>query len=134
MVLDRPELACDPRFESNVKRVKHRAVLDAEIAAVFGGLTAAQIVDRLDRASIANARMNSVEEFLQHPQLAARNRWRTIESPVGPLSALVPPATLAETEPVMGPIPDVGQHTDAILEELGFDRATVARWRAAAMI
>jgi crotonobetainyl-CoA:carnitine CoA-transferase CaiB-like acyl-CoA transferase len=124
----------DARFDTNAKRVGHRAALDGEIARVFERLTAAQIVDRLERASIANARMNSIQEFLDHPQLAARGRWRTIESPVGPLKALVPAAGLAGVEPVMGAIPSVGQHTDAILDELGFDPATVARWRDAAII
>jgi crotonobetainyl-CoA:carnitine CoA-transferase CaiB-like acyl-CoA transferase len=134
VVLERADLAGDPRFHSNANRVANRAALDAEIAGVFDLLTAEQIVERLERAGIANARMNTMQEFVEHPQLAARKRWRTVDSPVGPLRVLIPPATLSEVEPIMGAVPDVGDHTDAILEELGFDRADVSRWRQAGMI
>ena len=92
------------------------------------------MVERLDAAGIANARMNTVREFLDHPQLAARNRWREVDSPVGPLRALVPPFMLDDQEAPMGAIPSVGQHTDAILHELGFDESTVAKWRAAGIV
>jgi itaconate CoA-transferase len=78
--------------------------------------------------------MNTVGEFLDHPQLAARDRWRQVDSPVGPLRALVPPFRLDDQEPVMGPIPALGEHTDAILGELGFDAATIARWREAGIV
>ena len=78
--------------------------------------------------------MNTVREFLDHPQLAARNRWRDVDSPVGPLRALVPPFTLDGQEPRMDAIPAVGQHTDAILGELGFDAATIAKWRGSGIV
>jgi itaconate CoA-transferase len=117
------------RFNSNLNRVENRAALDAVVERVFATLTATEIIERLDRASIANARMNTVQEFLDHPQLAARNRWRAVDSPVGPLRALIPAATLSGVDPVMGPIPCVGEHTETILAELGFDAETVARWR-----
>lgn len=133
-VLDRPELSADPRFSSNASRVKHQAALDEVIAASFAPLTAAVAIERLDAAGIANARMNTVREFLDHPQLAARNRWRHVDSPVGPLRALVPPFTLDGQEPRMDAIPAVGQHTDAILGELGFDAATIATWRASGIV
>jgi len=133
-VLDRPELSADPRFSSNASRVKHQAALDEVIAASFAPLTAAVAIERLDAAGIANARMNTVREFLDHPQLAARNRWRHVDSPVGPLRALVPPFTLDGQEPRMDAIPAVGQHTDAILGELGFDPATIATWRASGIV
>ena len=68
--------------------------------------------------------MNSVQEFLAHPQLAARDRWRDIDSPAGPLRALMPPVQMDDVEPVMGDVPALGQHTDAILDELGVDAAT----------
>jgi itaconate CoA-transferase len=74
--------------------------------------------------------MNTIQEFLDHPQLAARNRWRTVESPAGPLRALLPPFGFDEGEPQMGPIPDLGEHTDVILREFGIDDATIAKWRA----
>ena len=78
--------------------------------------------------------MNTVGEFVDHPQLAARHRWRTIDSPVGPLPALVPPADIEGVEPIMGPVPSLGQHTDDILGELGFDASTVSGWRARGVI
>jgi itaconate CoA-transferase len=124
-VLKRPELAEDPRFDSNSGRVENAAELDAAIEGALGGLTSEELISRLDAAGIANARMRSVDEFLDHPQLEARDRWREVGSPVGPLRALVPPVTMRGVEAVMEPIPEVGEHTDAILAELGLDPATV---------
>ena len=129
-VLRRPALADDPRFSANALRLENREALDAEIEAVFGALDTPDIAARLDEARIANARMRTVQQFAEHPQLAARDRWRRVETPVGPLSATLPPATIGGVEPVMGPIPALGEHTDAILGGLGFDRATIAGWRA----
>ncbi len=134
MVLERPQLVSDARFDSGPRRVQNRDELHRQIDEVFSGSTAAAIIDRLDRADIANARMNSIEEFVAHPQLTARNRWRIIDSPVGPIRALVPPFLLDGDEPAMGRIPAVGQDTDRILEELGIDRATIQSWREAGMI
>jgi itaconate CoA-transferase len=134
IVLQRGELAADPRFDSAPRRVANRRDLHLAIEEVFCRLTAQEIVARLEEAQIANARMNSIEEFLAHPQLSARNRWRDIDSPVGKLSALIPPADLAGTEPVMGPIPSLGEHTDVILEEIGFDAAALAEWRRRGVI
>ena len=133
-VLERPALASDPRFCSNSNRVNHRAELDAEIAGVFRRMSAAQIIEKLQAAQIAHARLNTVEKFVDHPQLAARGRWRQVGSPVGLLWALVPPVVLEGAEVVMGPIPAIGQHTDAILEELGYDAGSVSRWREAGVI
>ena len=78
--------------------------------------------------------MRTVRQFAEHPQLAARGRWRDVETSVGPLPAMLPPATVEGVEPVMGPIPELGAHTGAILGELGFDRAIIAGWRAAGVI
>ncbi len=128
-VLERPALAADPRFDTNTRRVEHRAALDAILAEAFGPWTADEIDARLDAAGIAHARLNTVEAFAAHPQLAARGRWREIGSPAGPLRALVPPATFAGVEPVMGPVPALGADTDAVLGEIGYDRATIAKWR-----
>jgi itaconate CoA-transferase len=133
-VLARPELADDPRFLSNPLRVEHHDALAAAIAGVFGRLTAAEIVARLDAAEIAHARLNTVAEFAAHPQLAARGRWREIASPVGPLRALVPPVAMDTLEPVMGRVPAPGEDTDTILGELGYDRDTIAGWREAGVI
>jgi itaconate CoA-transferase len=86
-------------------------------------------VARLDAGGIANARMNSVAEFLDHPQLRARDRWTRIDSPAGPVRALLPPFNFEGEHVVMGPVPALGEHSDAVLGELGFDAATVAVWR-----
>ncbi len=134
LVLQRGELARDPRFDSGPRRVANRRELHLAIEEVFCRLTASDIVARLEEAQIANARMNSVQEFLEHPQLASRKRWRDIDSPVGKLSALVPPADLEGMEPVMGPIPSLGQHTNLILNEIGFDAPTLAAWRQRGVI
>ena len=133
-VLQRPELAVDERFASNSARVAHQEALDDAITEAFSGLPAAEVVARLDAAGIANARMNSMREFLDHPQLAARGRWREVASPVGPLRALVPPIVLDGTEPAMGAIPALGEHTDAILAELGYDGATIAGWHRTGIV
>ena len=133
-VLERPELARDPRFATGAARVEHRQALHAIVDGVFGRLTAAEIVARLDAAGIANARLNTVEEFAAHPQLAARDRWREIGSPAGPLTALLPPPIIDGLEPAMGAVPALGQHTDAILGELGYDDSTIAGWREAGVI
>ena len=133
-VLRRPELAADVRFRSNPDRVAHRRELHAVIDDVFARLGTIEIMERLDTAQIANARMNTVREFVEHPQLAARNRWQTVGSPVGPLPALIPPVDIEGVEPSMGPVPSLGQHTDDILHELGFDPSTISEWRARGVI
>jgi crotonobetainyl-CoA:carnitine CoA-transferase CaiB-like acyl-CoA transferase len=128
-VLEQPSLATDPRFSANAERVANRAALDALITASFAAFSADQVVAQLDAAQIANARMNTVQEFLDHPQLAARHRWREVESSAGPIRAMVPPFGFSDVEPKMGSIPVVGEHTDAILGELGYDAMTIAKWR-----
>ena len=133
-VLGRPDVLADARFSSNAARVAHRAELDAMITAAFATLSAADVVARLEAAQIANARMNSVNEFLTHPQLAARHRWRDVDSPAGPIRALIPPFGFADAEPRMDRIPAVGEHSDAILRELGIDAATIAKWRDGGII
>ncbi len=132
--LGQPEVAIDPRFSSNPRRVEHRAELDALITSVFSGLTADEVINRLESARIANARMNTVEEFIDHPQLAARNRWREVASPAGPVRALVPPFNFDNMEIPMGAIPAVGEHTDTVLGELGFDSDTIARMHQSGIV
>ena len=134
VVLERGELIKDPRFDSGPRRVANRRDLHLAIEEVFSRLSAREIIARLDQGQIANARMNSVQEFLEHPQLASRNRWHEIDSPVGSLYALVLPADLADVEPVMGPIPSLGEHTNVILNEIGFNAATLAGWRQRGVI
>ena len=133
-VLAQPALAVDPRFQSNASRVEHLDALNAVIAASFSRSPAAEIVARLEAAGIANARMNTVAEFIAHPQLEARGRWRTIDSPAGPLRALAPPFDIEGVEVVMGRVPAVGEHTDRILEEIGVPPGTAAAWRRAGIV
>jgi len=133
-VLKRPELATDTRFSSNFDRSAHREALDAEIHAVFSTLTVNEVEARLDHAPIANARVNNMAALWSHPQLAARERWRTIDSPVGPLPSLLPPGTWHDDGPRMDPVPALGEHTDAILEELGYDSGTIGRLRSAGAV
>jgi itaconate CoA-transferase len=129
-VLGRPDLPGDPRFSTNPDRVQHREALDAIVAGITSTLTVGDLVRRLDAAQIAHARMSSMADFVQHPQLAARGRWREIDSPAGPLRALLPPVHLDDAEPALGPVPALGAHTDAILGELGFSADDVAGFRA----
>ena len=133
-VLGRPELADDARFATNSLRVRHRAALDAEIGASIGAMPAADLTARLDAARIAWARMNGMAGFVDHPQLTARGRWREVDSPVGPIRALTPPVRIDDQDPVMGPVPALGEHTEAILSELGFTPDVIAAWRASGTI
>jgi len=133
-VIGRPEMATDPRFSSNPRRVEHRDELDEAITQAFGGLTAGQVIERLDAAQIANARMNTVEELIAHPQLATRGRWREVDSPAGPVRQLKPPFNFEGIESPMGRIPSVGEHTDAILSEVGMDAPSIAEWRSKGII
>ncbi len=119
LVLQQPELATDVQFDSNARRNEHREALKAIILAAFAGMSTAEVTARLDEAQIANARMNSMAELWAHPQLKARDRWRQVASPVGDIPALLPPGRINSFDYRMDPIPAVGQHTRAILRELG---------------
>jgi len=126
-VLERAELASDPRFASNAARTAAREALRAIIVETFAGLTAEQVTARLDRAQIANARVNTMAEVWAHPQLRARARWSEVATPSGPVPALVPPGARDASDVRMDAVPALGAHTDALLAELGFDAATIAR-------
>ena len=128
-VLEQPDLEQDPRFSTNSLRVRHRQALHDVIESAFSTLTTSAVVARLDAAQVAWARLNSVEEYLNHPQLSARDCWRDIGSPVGALRATVPPVRMEGVEPRMGDVPALGEHTAAILEELGVDRRVAAAWQ-----
>jgi crotonobetainyl-CoA:carnitine CoA-transferase CaiB-like acyl-CoA transferase len=129
-VLMRPDLASDPRYSSNSKRSAAREELRQTIVAAFGELTAAEVLRRLDEARIANAQVNDMHDVWRHPQLAARHRWREVDSPSGPIPALLPPGTDDEATPQWGPVPALGAHTDAILTELGYSPQRIAQLRA----
>ncbi|MEV7913522.1 CaiB/BaiF CoA transferase family protein [Streptomyces griseus] len=119
-VLGRPELAEDPDFATNAARTANRARTDAAVGRALAGLTGREALDGLEAAGIACARLNTVADVAAHPQLAARDRWREVESPVGPLRALLPPITLPGSEEArMGAVPALGEHTDALLRALG---------------
>lgn len=133
-VLDRPELATDERFDTGSRRVAHRRALEEHIAEVFSGLTGEQVQRRLAAARIAHARQRGVHEIGGHPQLVARDRLTEVESPVGPLTAVLPAIGLRGRPPRMGPIPALGEHTDTVLEELGYDSRTRDRLRAEAAV
>ena len=125
-VLNDPALADDPRFCTNPQRMQNRDELEALIEAKFASLTAAQLIERLEAASIANANMNTVESFLGHPQLHQRNRIGQVDSPNGPLMSFLPAITIPGVSPVMGKIPAVGEHNESIMDELGIRRAGAA--------
>jgi itaconate CoA-transferase len=129
-VLQRPELAGDERFASNARRVAARAEVDAIVNETFSRLSAEEVVQRLELAGIANARINEMHEVWAHPQLAARERWTQVDTPAGRIPALLPPALPDCVRPVMGPVPGLGEHTDAVLGELGYSSETIAGLRA----
>jgi crotonobetainyl-CoA:carnitine CoA-transferase CaiB-like acyl-CoA transferase len=128
-VLGRPAVENDERFRTNELRLQHREALRAVIEETFATLKAEEIEAKLEGAQIAHARMNSVREVIDHPQLTARSRWTEIGSEAGPLRALPPPVAIEGVEPVMGAVPALGQHTSAILQELGFADDVVANWK-----
>lgn len=128
-VLGQPELAGDERFVSNSLRVRHRAALQALILGEFSRLSADQVLARLDDAGIANAQVNDMRGVWQHPQLHARRRWTEIDSPKGTLPALYPPGINNAFLPRMGPIPALGEHSEAVLRDLGYDAAEIRTFR-----
>jgi itaconate CoA-transferase len=128
-VLERPELKADARFQSPVLRATSRAVLQPVIDEVFATLTASAVVERLDAAGIGNATVNEMRDVWAHPQLAARDRWREMASPAGPLPTLRLPGSWTDEEAPVGAVPEVGEHTDVVLADLGYSRAEVADLR-----
>ncbi len=133
IVLQRPELATDPRFAGNARRVAERDALRQLIVDAFAALTAPQVLDRLESAKIANARVNTMHDVWEHPQLAARGRWREVGTSAGPVPALLPPGSW-DVEPRMDPVPALGEHTDDVLVELGYDAQEIHALRTAGAI
>jgi itaconate CoA-transferase len=118
-ILRRGELASDPRFASNPDRVAHNDTLTAIIDDALADRSADEVSLALDAAGIASARLRTLEELTRHPQLRARRRWQPVRTPGGDIDALLPPAQIAGQTPVMGPVPALGEHTDAIRAEFG---------------
>ena len=129
-VLLQPALASDERFASNPKRVAARGELHALIVAAFAPLSAAEVVQRLEEAQIANAQVNTMAEVWAHPQLQARQRWSTVATPVGAVPALLPPGSWSLAAPRMDAVPALGEHTEAILTSLGCSAEQVQALRA----
>ncbi|QGK70444.1 CoA transferase [Allosaccharopolyspora coralli] len=117
-ILGAPALGTDPEFATNSDRVRNRDRVTAAIESAFASLTADSAMRLLDEVGIANARLRTMAEFAEHPQLAARGRWREVGTPAGPVQALLPPVTPSGAEPVMGSVPAVGEHNATILAEL----------------
>ena len=133
-VLEQPELKTDARFSTGPRRSSARPDLYAIIVAAFAGMTLAQVVKRLDDAQIGNAAMNDMRQVWEHAQLAARDRWAEVETPNGKILAMRPPGMPADFNARMDPIPAVGEHTEAILAEIGYSKPDIARLRAAQAI
>lgn len=120
-VLANAVLSSDPRFNANTKRNENRAALNALILDVFRSLSTEAVEDRLEKVQIANGRMNNMAGLWSHPQLGARDRWRSVASPAGDIPALLPPGRHSSFDYRMDPIPAPGEHTRAILSEFGID-------------
>jgi itaconate CoA-transferase len=133
-VLLQPALAKEERFSSNSKRSAAREELRRIIVEAFSGLTAEQMVTRLDEAHIANARVNNMHDVWEHPQLRARNRWREVDTAAGPVPALLPPGSWELGEPRLDRVPALGEHTEAILAGLGYSASQIGELRAAGVI
>jgi len=134
LVLENKDLASDPRYATGFSRPKNRDAMHGEIDRVFSNLTAEQIIKRLEAAGIANAKLNSMQEFWDHPQLEARDRWREVGTPSGPVNAMKPPFNLDGFEPRMDAVPTLGAHNAAILADLGFSSAEIEKMKSGGII
>jgi itaconate CoA-transferase len=133
-VLRQPNLVQDPRYDSNSKRAANRSEINVLIAEVFAKFTAEQLIERLDASGIANARMTTPDEVWEHPQLKARDRWRQMGSPFGPLATLLPPVTMPDFEARIDAVPALGEHTERILSEFGYTSEDIIALREAAVV
>jgi crotonobetainyl-CoA:carnitine CoA-transferase CaiB-like acyl-CoA transferase len=97
-------------------------------------VTKAEAADLLERAGIANGRLNEAKDVWEHAQFAARDRWRDVTTPNGVVRALLPPFTLTDQEAAVGSVPALGEHTDTILRELGYSDPTIAAMRSSQAI
>ena len=129
-VLQQPELTNDPRFSSNSARTAAREALRTIIIDAFSALSSAQVIERLESAQIANAQMNDMHDIWDHAQLKARQRWVEVDTPAGKIPALLPPGIPNTYTPRMDAVPGLGQHTDAILSQIGYDNDAIVALRA----
>jgi len=130
IVLENPALAQDDRFDRNFKRNEKRTELLEIIDACFSQMTAEQLIARLEKAQIANARLNDMEGLWKHEQLKARHRFTEVGTPNGTVAALLPPGLNDSYDYRMDPVPAVGEHTNAILTELGMSSTEIEALRA----
>jgi crotonobetainyl-CoA:carnitine CoA-transferase CaiB-like acyl-CoA transferase len=128
-IIERPDLADDPRYATNSDRCAHRDVLNEAIQTWCGQHDLAHIQKTADTAGIGNARYNLPSDVLAHPQLSERDRWRTVQTTAGPIEAILPPPIISDYEQPMGPVPGLGEHTDALLTELGLSSNEIGRLR-----
>ncbi|MBY4208101.1 CoA transferase [Rhodococcus fascians] len=128
-VLADPSIAFDPRFATNSARVGHREECNALISRRTAHLSTKDLLAKLDDVGIANGRLGEVADFLRHPSLSGRNRWRDVDTPGGSVRALLPPANLSGVEARFDPVPSLGDHTDRILSEHEYSRTDIERLR-----
>ena len=125
-VLHQPALSGDVRFSGNAERTKNRVALTDIIVAAFRSLDGVTVIARLERAAIANARLNEMADLWNHPQLAERKRWKEVGSPVGQIPALLPPGGFEGFEPRMDPVPSLGEHNMTVLDGLGYSAEEIS--------
>lgn len=126
-VFDRPDLVDHPRLRTNVLRVEHREECDAVVATESQKWSTAELDARLAEAGVPAAQVNDLQGLIDHPQLSARDRWREVDTPAGPVRAILPPMTFDDVELAMGAVPDLGEHSVALLTEFGYSAEDVER-------
>jgi formyl-CoA transferase len=133
-VFGRPGLADDKRFATNIQRVRHRVEVDAVVADHTRRFSTHELDSTLAAAGVPAARLNDIKDLVEHPQLATRDRWRDVDTEAGTIRAVLPPTTFADVEMRMGAVPALGQHTDALLGEVGYTDERVGQLRAAGIV
>lgn len=127
--LGRADLASDPRFATNPDRCRHRDELNEIVQERVRALSAAEAIAALEDVGVAVSVVRTMADFADHPVLVSRRRWSEIDSPGGRIKALLPPVDLAGSTPRMDPVPELGAHTAAVLEEMGYDSSEIAEMR-----
>jgi itaconate CoA-transferase len=128
-VLEKPELSTDERFNMNSKRVDNKQELQPIIEGALMEKSAEEVLTMLEENKIANAQLNTMQQFFEHPQLMKRNRWFDMETPAGPVKSLLPPGLRSKDEMKLTPIPEVGEQSEKILQELGWDDEKIKQLR-----